>query len=141
MSASRAAQASEKCLLLIYTFKSQHSKWLSYSRKTEISNYKNVCRHNSKKSRHFRLNSELSGAIAKRFLHAKNQLSAPGCFFNQFFIYMYKRASLAFAARLADSLWAPGVTLINYKGNNISKYVCPTVIIDIARKIIKFINF
>ena len=39
------------------------------------------------------------------------------------------------------ALWAPVVTLINYKGNNISKYVCPTVIIDIARKITKFINF
>ena len=30
------------------------------------------------------------------------------------------------------ALWAPGVTLINYKGNNISKHVYPTVIIDIA---------
>ena len=29
------------------------------------------------------------------------------------------------------ALWAPGVTLINYKGDNISKYVCLTVIIDI----------
>ena len=36
------------------------------------------------------------------------------------------------------ALWAPGVTLINYKGDNISKYVYPTVIIDIARKIAKF---
>ena len=35
-------------------------------------------------SRHFRLNSELSGAIAKRLPHAKNQLSPPGSFFNQF---------------------------------------------------------
>ena len=35
-------------------------------------------------SRHFRLSSELSGAIARRPPHAKNQLSAPGCFFNQF---------------------------------------------------------
>ena len=32
------------------------------------------------------------------------------------------------------ALWAPEVTLINYKGDNISKYVCPTVIIDIAQK-------
>ena len=30
------------------------------------------------------------------------------------------------------------ITLINYKGDNIPKYVCPTVIIDIARKITKF---
>ena len=52
-----------------------------------------------------------------------------------------KRASLACAARLADTLCPPGVTLINYKGDNISKYVCPTVIIYIARKITKFINF
>ena len=38
------------------------------------------------------------------------------------------------------ALWAPGVTLINYKGNNISKYVWSTVIIDITRKITKVIN-
>ena len=35
-------------------------------------------------SRHFRLSSELTGAIAKRLPHAKNQLSGPGSFFNQF---------------------------------------------------------
>ena len=35
-------------------------------------------------SRHFRLNSEFSGAIAKRLRHAKNQFSVPGSFFNQF---------------------------------------------------------
>ena len=34
-------------------------------------------------SRHFRMSSELSGAIAKT-PHAKNQLSVPGSFFNQF---------------------------------------------------------
>ena len=33
------------------------------------------------------------------------------------------------------ALRAPVIVLINYKGDNISKYVCPTVIIDIARKI------
>ena len=42
-------------------------------------------------SRHFALNSELTGAIAK--IHAKNQLSAPCSFFNQFvtdiYIYVY----------------------------------------------------
>ena len=38
------------------------------------------------------------------------------------------------------SLWAPGVILINYNGGNISKYVGPTAIIDIARKITKFVN-
>ena len=48
---------------------------------------------------------------------------------------------LACAVRLADTLcpprrrpWPPGVILINFKGNNISKYVCPTDIIDIAQK-------
>ena len=35
-------------------------------------------------SRHFGLSSEVSGAIAKRLLHAKNQVSTPGSFFNQF---------------------------------------------------------
>ena len=46
-------------------------------------------------SRHFRLSSELTGAIAKKLLHAKNQLSLPGSFFNQFvtdvdiYIYIY----------------------------------------------------
>ena len=63
-------------------------------------------------------------------------------------LYLYKRASLACAARLADTLCPPEapfgrlkVTLVNYKGDIISKYICPTVIIDIARKITKFINF
>ena len=76
-------------------------------------------------SRHFALNSELNGAIAKRLPHAKNQPSAPGSFFNQFvtdiyiypyysnsinvyiYIYKYKRASLACAARLADPSCPP----------------------------------
>ena len=44
-------------------------------------------------SRHFRLSSELTGAIAKRPPHGKNQPSAPGSFFNQFvtdiYIYIY----------------------------------------------------
>ena len=42
-------------------------------------------------SQHFALNSELTGAIAKRLPHAKNQPSAPGSFFNQFVtdIYIY----------------------------------------------------
>ena len=35
-------------------------------------------------SRHFGLNSELPGAIAKRIPHAKNLLSVTGSFFNQF---------------------------------------------------------
>ena len=44
-------------------------------------------------SRDFGLRSELGGAIAKRLPHAKNQLSVPGSFFNQFvtdiYIYIY----------------------------------------------------
>ena len=40
-------------------------------------------------SRHFRLRSELSGAIAKRLSHAKNQLSPPDSFFNQFVTDIY----------------------------------------------------
>ena len=40
-------------------------------------------------SRHFALNSELTGAIAKRLPHAKNQLSAPGSFSNQFVTEIY----------------------------------------------------
>ena len=61
-------------------------------------------------SRHFAMSSELGGAIAKRLRHAKNQLSAPGSFFIQFVtdIYIYKRASLAYAARLADTMSAGG---------------------------------
>ena len=46
-------------------------------------------------SQHFGLSSELSGAIAKRLPHTKNQLSAPGSFFNQFVtdIYIYRHYS------------------------------------------------
>ena len=40
-------------------------------------------------SRHFRLRSELSGAIAEILPHAKNQLSVPGSFFNQFITDIY----------------------------------------------------
>ena len=40
-------------------------------------------------SRHFALNSELTGAIAKRLPHSKNQPSAPGSFFNQFVTDIY----------------------------------------------------
>ena len=60
----------------------------------------------------------------------------------------YKRASLACAARLADTSCPSEApfgrlrsSLINYMGDNISKYICPTVVIDIARKITKFVNF
>ena len=84
-------------------------------------------------SRHFALNSELTGAIAKRLPHAKNQPSASGSFFNQFvtdiYIYIY------------ISLRSPGVTMVYYKADSISKYVCPTGIIDFARKITEFVNF
>ena len=58
------------------------------------------------------------------------------------------QASLACAARLADSLCPPEVpfgrlevTLVNYKGDIISKYVHLSFKIDITRKNIKFVNF
>ena len=110
-------------------------------------------------SRHFALSSELTGAIAKRPPQVKTQLSAPGSFFNQFVtdislllklddcIYTSAlRACLRCAAgghfvSAGGSLRSPGVTLVNYKGDNISKYVCSTVLIDITRKITKFVNF
>ena len=97
-------------------------------------------------SGHFRLSSEVTGAIAKKLLHAKNPLCS---FFNQFVtdIYIYKRASLACAARLADTLCPPEapfgrleVTLVNYKGDSISKYVYLSVKTDFTRKITKFVN-
>ena len=49
-------------------------------------------------SRHFALNSELTGAIAKILPHAKNQLSAPGSFFNQFVTYIYIQWNLYITA-------------------------------------------
>ena len=98
-------------------------------------------------SQHFALNSELTGAIAKRLPHAKNQPSAPGSFFNQFvtdiYIYIYNnrvlivrtsalRACLRCAAgehfaSAGGSLRSPGVTLVNYKGDtslNMSILLC-----------------
>ena len=39
-------------------------------------------------SRHFALSSELTGAIAKRLPHAKNQLSTPNIRFNTYLIYV-----------------------------------------------------
>ena len=66
-------------------------------------------------SLHFLLTSELSGAIAKRLPHAKNQLSVPGSFFNQFvtdiYIYIYipalsnrRPAALLCAAHVASKM-------------------------------------
>ena len=40
-------------------------------------------------SRHFRLSSGLPGAIAKKLPHAKNQISGPDSFLNQFVTYVY----------------------------------------------------
>ena len=64
------------------------------------------------------------------------------------YIYIQARASLACAARLADTSCPPGapfgrleVTLVNYKGDIISKYVHLSYIIDITRKNTKFVNF
>ena len=61
-------------------------------------------------SRHFALSSELTGAIAKGLPHAKNQLSAPGSFFNQFvtdiyiYIYIHSRLRLIGPHRSEDIL-------------------------------------
>ena len=40
-------------------------------------------------SLHFRLSSELTGAIAKKLPHDKNQLSGPDSFLNQFVTDIY----------------------------------------------------
>ena len=45
-------------------------------------------------SRYFALSSELTGAIAKILPHAKNQLSTPGSFFNQFVTDIYIQSTL-----------------------------------------------
>ena len=81
-------------------------------------------------SRHFALSSELTGAIAKRLPHAKNQPSTPGSFLInslQIYIYIYthiytnnnrvlivwiyiyiqERFALVCAARLADTSYPP----------------------------------
>ena len=98
-------------------------------------------------SRQFRLRLKFSGAIAKRLQHVKNQLSVLGSFFNQFVTdIIYKRALLACATRQADTLCSLEAffgwhTMMNYKVDNISKYVYLTVIIDITRKITKLSKF
>ena len=65
-------------------------------------------------------------------------------------VYIYLSQARFACLRCADgghfvsargSLRLPGVTLVDYKGDSISKYVCPTVIIDMTRKITKFVNF
>ena len=43
--------------------------------------------------------------------------------FARIYYHQYKRDSLACAARLAGGALAPGLTLINYKEDNISKHV------------------
>ena len=55
-----------------------------------------------------------------------------------------KRASLLLALRGWRTLCVcrrPRLTMINSKGDNISKFVCLTVIIDISRRIIKSVKF
>ena len=61
-------------------------------------------------SRHFRLSSELAGAMAKKLSHAKNQLSAPGSFFNQFvtYIYIYTLEPLLSGPPISGHLSQPG---------------------------------
>ena len=57
------------------------------------------------------------------------------------YIYIYKRASLACAARPEAPFGRLEVTLVNYKGDIISKYVHLNFKIEITRKITKFVNF
>ena len=51
-------------------------------------------------SRHFHLSSELNRAIAKRLPPAKNQLSMPGSFFNQFVTDVYSKYILTIKTQL-----------------------------------------
>ena len=51
-------------------------------------------------SRYFALSSELTGAIAKRLPHAKNQPSTPGSFFNQFVTDIYTNINRVLIVRI-----------------------------------------
>ena len=51
-------------------------------------------------SRHFGLSSELNGAIAKRLPHAKNQLSVPDNFLNQFVTDIYREINRVLVVRI-----------------------------------------
>ena len=80
---------------------------------------------------------------------AVSSINSLQIYYKYIYIYIYTsalRACLRCAAgghfvSARGSLRSPGVTLVNYKGDNISKYVCSTVLIDITRKITKFVNF
>ena len=91
-------------------------------------------------SRHFRVKSEVSGATAKNTTFCAWQLLQL-IHYRDVNIYPYMRTLVACAARMAGTLWAPKLTLNNYMVDNISKYACLTVIIDITRKISKLYNF
>ena len=56
-------------------------------------------------SRHFALNSEHIGAIAKRLPHAKNHPSAPGSFFNQFVTDIYIYIYISLLLKLDDCIY------------------------------------
>ena len=57
-------------------------------------------------NRHFRLSWELTRAIAKKLPHAKNQLSGPYSFFNQFVtdIYIYTLPGQKYSATTGTSI-------------------------------------
>ena len=59
---------------------------------------------------------------------------------NKLLLLLLLQARFACLSCAAGGLLAPRLTLINYKVDNISKYVCLTIIIDITRKITKFVN-
>ena len=59
-------------------------------------------------SRHFALSSELTGAIAKRLPHSKNQLSPPSSFFNHFVTYIYTYTNRVLIVRIYSIYTLPG---------------------------------
>ena len=88
------------------------------------------------------------GDIISKYVHLsfKIDITRKNTKFVNFYLTSALRACLRCAAgghfvSAGGSLRSPGVTLVNYKGDNISKYVCSTVLIDITRKITKFVNF
>ena len=80
--------------------------------------------------RHFALSSELTGAIAKRLLYAKNHLSAPGNFFNQFVTEIYTVDPRLSEPRLSDTsiirtVCSSTTHFIKYFSIEFVKIMCP----------------
>ena len=80
-------------------------------------------------SRHFCLNSELNGAIAKRPPHAKNQLYVPDSFFNQFvtdiytyilYVYIYREINRVLIIRMFN----PAVSFLHISNGSEVCIIC-----------------